>query len=217
MFKNLIPTGNSTTLLSEFENRYKFSRHDNLVYFITTDLKNVNSFDEKVKHKFGYSLASFERRWSSYCHHSISNMPFLTAVITIPDMKHYKLFYPDTEFDDLPTAQNEEKKVKKLYKDRRYKDGSSECIEISLNEVCDYFEKRQAEINEMSNEYNLDYNMWRIPFIDKDGNEHDRIEYFTKLDKENAEKEYKEKEEEKEKNKSLPLRKWGDKMILGTA
>ena len=211
--KDLIPTASdSIKVLKEFEDRYHFSRYDNLIYFITHDLEHINSYDEKIKVKFGYSKGEFERRWTSYCHHS-TTMPFIIAVITIPDMKHYKLFYPETKFEDLPTVQNEETKLKKLYKDRVYFAKSKEKVKISLNEICDYFEKRQDEINKMCKEYNLDYSMWRIPFQDKDGNLKCRIEHHYQLERENAEREYK----EKEKNKPLPLRKWGEKMRVKSA
>ena len=33
--KELIPTGNSMEVLKKFEDRYEFSRYDDLVYFIT--------------------------------------------------------------------------------------------------------------------------------------------------------------------------------------
>ena len=214
--KELIPQKlNSTELLSYFENQYKFSRYNNLIYFITTDLATVKSFDEKVKHKFGMSAGSFERRWTSYCHHAISTMPFITSVLTIPNMEHYWLFYPEVKIEDRPTIHNEEKKLKKLYKDRRYKAGSSECIEISLNEICDYFEKRQAEINKIYDEYCLDYKMWRLPFIDEDGNHHDRIKYHYKLREERIDLEIKE-ETRKEFIGKNKFRKWGEKINLDT-
>jgi tRNA nucleotidyltransferase/poly(A) polymerase len=209
--KELIPTGDAVQVLKKFEDRYKFSRFNDLIYFITTDLEKVNSFDEKIKVKFGRSNGSFERRWSAYCHHSIT-MPFLIAVITIPNMEHYKLFYPDTEFDNIPNVYNEEKKIKNIFKDRTYMEKSKEKIEVSINEVCDYLEKRQSEINEMYDEYNLDYEMWRLPVEDKDGNMQCRIKYHYQLEKEKQLEELKRKEEEEENNKPIPLRKWGEKM-----
>jgi|TARA_Y100000294_G_C8463284_1_gene299578 hypothetical protein len=181
--KELIPTGNSMVVLKKFEDRYKFSRYDDLVYFITTELEKVKSFDDRIKVKFGRSDGSFERRWSAYCHHSISSMPFIIAVITIPPMPNYKLFYPDTEIENIPNVYNEEKNLKKIYKDRTYKEGSTENIMISMNEICDYFEKRQLEINKMYDEYSIDYNMWLIPFTGDDGKIYDRIKYHTELDK----------------------------------
>ena len=209
--KKLIPTGDSMQVLKKFENRYQFNRHDNLVYFITWDLEQVTSYNQKIKVKFGRSDGAFDKRWQSYCCHT-TTMPYIIAVITIPEMEHYKLFYPDTEIKDIPNVFNEEKNIKKIFKDRVYYAKSKEKVMVSMHEIYCYYNKRQDEINKMSNEYDIDYNMWRLPIKDKDGNLKCRIEYFTKLDKENAEREYKEKEEEKEKNKPLPLRKLGEKM-----
>ena len=68
-------------------------------------------------------------------------------------MEHYKLFYPETtdvnylKDTDLPTVYNEEKKLKKLFKDRTYKEGSTENIMISMNTVLFKNNKKQKDKN----------------------------------------------------------------------
>jgi len=191
--KDFIPNGDSNQMLAYFEKKYHFSRNDNIVYFLTFDLKNVKSFDElKSKYdeqivvKFGKSKeGSFERRYSAYFNHA-TTVPILLAVITIPNMENYKIYFPDrTDYKNFPNIHNEEDKVKNFFKDRKHKHGkSSERIKISINEVCDYFEKRQKEINDMYEEYCNEENFfWRIPFMSSDNKWHDRILYLKELDK----------------------------------
>ena len=179
--KELMPTGDPGQVLKHFEDKYFFSKYDDLIYFITWDLDRVKSFDEKIKVKFGKSNGSFERRWEAYSHHS-PVIPFLIAVITIPKMDHYKLFFPETDYKDVPHTMNEEKKVKNLFKDRTYLGKSKEKVEVTLNEVCDYFEKRQKELNDMYEEYQAQELFWNIPFQGSDGKMHDRISYHYELD-----------------------------------
>ena len=93
--KDLIFKGDSMETLKYFEKEYFFNRNDDLIYFITWDLENVKSWDEKIRVKFGKSNGSFEKRWSDYSTHSTIS-PYLIAVITIPKMEDYKLFFPNT-------------------------------------------------------------------------------------------------------------------------
>ena len=177
--------GNSSeSSLKKYEEMYQFSRHDGVIYFITWDVPNIKTFDDLIKVKFGRSKpGSFERRWSAYCHHS-TDFPTLIAAISLPNMEHYKLFFPETKNEELPTLSNEEGRAKKHFKDRIYMGLSKEKVKVSVNEVCDYFENRQKQINEMADDYALQFNMWRIPFeSQKDNNTHNRIEYFTAIDK----------------------------------
>ena len=109
--KDLIFKGDSMETLKYFEKEYFFNRNDDLIYFITWDLENVKSWDEKIRVKFGKSNGSFEKRWSDYSTHSTIS-PYLIAVITIPKMEDYKLFFPNTDFKDCPTTFNEEKKTR---------------------------------------------------------------------------------------------------------
>jgi|TARA_B100000424_G_scaffold254890_1_gene233356 hypothetical protein len=183
--KPLIPKAPAMEVLKIFEDRYAFDANDNIIYFMcsNSDIEKAKSFDERIKVKFGISReGSFYRRWQAYCHHS-TDMPFLIAAISMPNMKYYSVLYPETEYDDLPTLINEEKKIKKLFKDRRYQPKSTEKVLISLNEVCDYFEKRQKELNEMYKKYDDDIQLWRIPFVGRDGKWHDRLEYHLHKDK----------------------------------
>ena len=180
--KDFIPNGDSNEVLKYFENVYNFSRYDDLIYFITWDLENVKSFDEKIRVKFGKSNGSFEKRWSDYSTHS-TIMPYLIAVITIPQMENYKLYFPKTDYKNCPNTHTEENKIKNLFKNRKYFGKSSEKIKISINEVCDYFEKRQKEINDMYEKYNEEEKMWRIPFMGSDNKWHNRVLYFNELDK----------------------------------
>jgi len=180
--EDLIPKGDSTTVLKFFENEYSFSRYDDLIYFITWDLENLKSWDEKIRVKFGKSNGSFEKRWSDYTTHSTIS-PYLIAVITIPKMEDYKLFFTDMAYKDCPNTYNEEQKIKDFFKDRRYFAKSTEKIKVSLNEVCDYFEKRQKEINDMYEIYQEHECFNLLPFIGSDNKWHNRILYLRELEK----------------------------------
>ena len=178
-FKEMIPTGDSMQVLKHFQKEYNFDTDDNLIYFLTTnaEIKNCTSFDQRLKVKFGYSEGGFERRFTSYSHGNL-DMPFLIAVMTVPNMHDYNVFYPDTEMLDTPSLINEERRLKRLWKDRTYQGKSKEKVMVTLKEVCDYFETRQKELNEMYEKYCDDSLFWRIPFQGHDGHMHNRIEYW---------------------------------------
>ena len=97
-FKEMIPKGDSMQVLKHFQKEYNFDTDDNLIYFLTTnaEIKNCTSFDQRLKVKFGYSEGGFERRFTSYSHGNL-DMPFLIAVMTVPNMHDYNVLYPDTE------------------------------------------------------------------------------------------------------------------------
>ena len=195
-FKELIPKGDSMQVLRHFEQTYKFNSNENLIYFLTSnaEIENCTSFDQKIKVKFGYSEGGFERRFTTYSHGGL-DMPFLIAVLTVPNMNDYEVFYPDTKFLDVPNLINEERRLKRKWKDRTYQGKSKEKVMVTLKEVCDYFEQRQKELNDLYETYCVDAEMWRIPFLGTDGHMHNRVEYWRIRDSQETESNTKECEE----------------------
>ena len=124
------------TVLEQYEKTYRFSRGDNIVYFLTYDKYSNN--DEEIKIKLGMSRGGFNRRWSSYCSHA-TDWPTLIAVISLPPILSDRL-------------ENEEARAKGYFKDRTYMGRSKEKIKATINEVCDYFETRQKNLNELAEE-----------------------------------------------------------------
>ena len=109
----MIPKGDSMQVLKHFQKEYNFDTDDNLIYFLTTnaEIKNCTSFNQRIKVKFGFSEGGFERRFTGYSHGNL-DMPFLIAVMTVPNMHDYSVFYPDTEKLDVPSLINEERRLK---------------------------------------------------------------------------------------------------------
>jgi len=193
-----IPEPGSSSETLEFFNKLQDHSlvENHIIYFITNDLENVKSRDQRMRVKIGKSeIFNFPRRWQEYCTHT-SVPPYLLGSIGIPPMPEFKTLFPHMDYYGWPECwedsddwenchdlHSEESRVKKYFKDRTYIKISKEKLMLSMNDIEKYIDNRQSLIELVYDDYLTEYLEWKHgePLIGPDGKHHNKLIYHREL------------------------------------